>query len=77
MLSPFLVFPPENPHPISPPPPAQQPTHSCFPVLAFPYTGALMLLRTKGLSWMPHKSIPCYICSWSHGSLHMYSWLVT
>jgi hypothetical protein len=33
-----------------PPPPAHQVTQSCFPVLAFPYTGAWNLLRTKGLS---------------------------
>jgi hypothetical protein len=26
------------------------PTHSCFPTLAFPYTGALNLLRPKGYS---------------------------
>ena len=32
MLSPFLVSPPKTPYPIPPPP--------CFPVLAFPYTGA-------------------------------------
>jgi hypothetical protein len=33
-----------------PPPPAQQSTLSHFPVLAFPYTGASSLHRTKGLS---------------------------
>jgi hypothetical protein len=46
---PFPGFPSKNPHP-HPPPPAHQPTHSCFLVLAFPYTGASSLLRTKGLS---------------------------
>ena len=49
MLSPFLVSPPKIPYPI-PSSPAHQPTYSCFPVLAFTYTGALSLPRTKGLS---------------------------
>ena len=39
MLSPFLISPLKCHSPI-PPLPDQQPTHSCFPVLAFPYTGA-------------------------------------
>ena len=49
MLSPFLISPPKTPYLILPPP-AHPPTHSCFPVLAFPYTGAQSLHRTKGLS---------------------------
>ena len=49
MLSPFLVSPPKIPYPL-PPPPAPQPTHSCFLALAFPYTGAYNLCKTKGLS---------------------------
>jgi hypothetical protein len=49
MLSPFLISPLKTPYPISPPP-VQQPIHSCFPVLAFPYNGALSLHRTKDLS---------------------------
>jgi hypothetical protein len=24
---------------------------------------------------MPSKAILCYICGWSHGSLHVYSWV--
>jgi len=36
---PFPSFPSENPHTLSPPP-AHQPTNSCFLALAFPYTGA-------------------------------------
>ena len=44
---PFPDYPSKNP--LSPPP-AHQPTYSYFLVLAFPYTGALSLLRTKGLS---------------------------
>ena len=54
ILSSLTVPPPETPYTI-PPPPASirvlpQPTHSCLPALAFPYTGALSLHRTKGLS---------------------------
>jgi hypothetical protein len=69
------VFPLKTPYPMSPPP-AHPPTHSHFPVLAFPYTGASGLRRTKGLSsgaLMTYKAILYYLCSWSHGSLHMYS----
>jgi hypothetical protein len=44
---PFPGFPSENPY-TTPPPPAYQPTQSSFPVIAFPYTGALSLLGTKG-----------------------------
>jgi hypothetical protein len=47
---PLSSFPPPKPHyPISTPP-AHQPTHFRFTVLAFLYTGALILHRTKGLS---------------------------
>ena len=54
MLSPFLVSPPKIPYPSS----------HCSPnlplpllVLAFPYTGAYSLLKTKGLSshWWPTR----------------------
>jgi hypothetical protein len=47
---PFPCFPFEAPYPIISPP-VHQPTHSAFSVLAFPYTGALSLHRTKGLSF--------------------------
>jgi hypothetical protein len=55
MLSPFLVFLPSLPHLIPPSPcffeDATPPTHPlCFPDLAFSYTGASSLHRTKGLS---------------------------
>ena len=49
MLSPFLVFPPKIPYSL-PSTPAHQPTHSCFLALAFPYTWAYNLHKTKGLS---------------------------
>ena len=49
MLSSFLVSPLKTPYSL-PHPPAHQPTYSCFLALAFPYTGAWSLHRTKGLS---------------------------
>ena len=49
MLSPFFVYPLKTPYLILSPP-AHQLTPSSFTVLAFPYTGALSFLRTKGLS---------------------------
>ena len=56
MLSPFLVSSPNVPYTL-PPPPAPQPTHSCFLALASPYTGAYNLHKTKGLSsqWWPTR----------------------
>ena len=47
---PLFWFPPWKAPILSPPPPAHQPTHSRFPVLAFPYTRESSLHRTKGLS---------------------------
>ena len=47
---PFTSFPSENPLSLLPSS-AHQPTHSCFLALAFPYTGALSLHGTKGLSY--------------------------
>jgi hypothetical protein len=45
-------------------------THTCPIALAFSYTGALSLHRTKPLlSLMPDKATLC----WSHGSLHVCS----
>jgi hypothetical protein len=57
MFSPFLVSPLKTPYPISSPH-AHQPTHSHFSVLAFLYSGALSLYRTKDLSshWCPTRS---------------------
>ena len=50
MLAPFQATPLKtHPYPINPPP-SHQPTHTDFPVLAFPYNGAFRLHRTKGLS---------------------------
>ena len=54
MLSPFLVSPPQTPYPISPPPAPMRVlshplTHSHLTALAYPYTRAFILHRTKGL----------------------------
>ena len=52
MLSPFPLFSLKSPYP-NPPASmrvlAQPSTHFCRTTLAFPYTGALSLRRTKGL----------------------------
>lgn len=55
MFPPFPVSPLETPYPIFPPHSSMRvlthpPTHSCLPTLAFPYTGAWRLHRTKDLS---------------------------
>ena len=77
MLSLFLVSPLKTPCPT--PLPASMkvmprpPTHSCLITLAFLYTRASSFHRTKDLPLMPDKAILCYICSWSHGFLHVYS----
>jgi hypothetical protein len=39
---------PKVPYTLSPLRPAPQPTHSCFVALAFPYTGAYKVFKTKG-----------------------------
>ena len=61
---------------------AHQPTHSCFPVLAFPYIYVYVNIYwgiepSQGqrplLPVMFDKAFLCYIWGWSHGSLHMYS----
>jgi hypothetical protein len=76
MLSPFPVVVPPNPLP-HPPFPASMRVlphpliHSHLPHSpAFSYTGASSLHRT--ITWRPYKAILCYICGWSHGSLHVY-----
>lgn len=54
-VAPFPVFSTENPYPIFPAPASVRefylpPTHFCFFVLEFAFTGVSNLLRTKGLS---------------------------
>jgi hypothetical protein len=61
-ISNVMPFPDSPPHPPKAPyhifpPPANQPTHSSFPVLEFPYTGALSLLRMLTANhWTEHRS---------------------
>ena len=80
MLYPFPVLPPKPL--LQPPLPASMrvflhpPTHSCLPTQAFPYTGASIEPswdQGPRLPLIPNKAILCYICGWSHGSLHVYS----
>jgi len=76
MLSPFQVPPspflspcfyqdaPPPPHPLSP---------QC-PGISLHWGNEPS--QDQGLLWMPDKAILCYICSWSHGSLHvLIGWL--
>jgi len=46
------------------------------PSTSFPYTGGVQVWQDQGflLPSVPNKAILCYICSWSHGSVHVYSW---
>ena len=62
MLSPFLVSPLKTSHPISPSP-AHYPTHSQFPVLAFPYIGHQAFTRRRA---SPFIDVPQ-----GHPLLHM------
>ena len=80
MLSPYPRFPSGALFPTPPPPASMRilllpPTQSHLIILAFSYTSELSLHRTKGFSFllMPDNAILCYICGWSHGSLHVYS----
>jgi len=81
MLSPFLVSPPETCYPILPPPASMR-------MLPHPPTACLLLPHPDiPLHWgiepsqdqrlllplVPNKAILYYICSWSHGTLHVYA----
>ena len=79
MLSPFLVSPLKNPLPLSPP------TSTCSPTHPLPLPGPRIPLhwgiepsqdQRPLLLLMTDKAILCYICSWSHESHHVFSWLV-
>ena len=72
MLSPFLVSPLKTVYP----------THLCSPTHTLPPHCPGFALhwgiepsQDQGplLPLMSNKAIICYICSWSHGSLHVYS----
>ena len=78
MISPFLITPLQTSYPI---PLLSFPfasmrvllhpfTHSHLTTLTSPYAGAP---SPPALPLMPEKAILCYICIWSHGSLHGYS----
>jgi hypothetical protein len=78
---PFLSSLPPSP-PIPPPFPASMrvlpypPIHSHLTALEFLYTGtSIEPSQDQGplLPLMTNKAILCYICDWSHGSLHVYS----
>ena len=77
MLSPFPVSPPGSPYPIFPPPASLRVlTHPLPP----PYSGiplhwGMEPSQEQGplFPLMPNKAILCYIRSWSHGTLHVYS----
>ena len=80
MISPFLVTPIQLFHLILPPP-----LHLCLyegaPQPTYPYCSNIPLHwdikppQNQGppLPLMPDKDIFCYICIWSHGSLHVHS----
>jgi hypothetical protein len=80
MLSPFPVPPSETPYPISLPPVSMRvlphpPNHPLLPpCLGIPLYWVMEPSQEKGPPppIMPNKAILCYICSWSHGSLHVY-----
>jgi hypothetical protein len=72
---PFPGFPSENPL-SHPPPPAHQPIHPLpLPCPGIPLQWGIEPSQDQGpvLSLMSHKAILCYICIWSHGSLHVHS----
>jgi hypothetical protein len=81
MLSSLPVSPPEIPYPIFPPTASMKvlpnpPTHSLLPSCpGIPLHWGIKPSQDQGplLSLMSNKAILCYICGWSHGSLHMYS----
>jgi hypothetical protein len=59
---PFPHFYSENPHPMSSPP-AHQPTHSGFPVLAFPWELSLHRTKASLFPLMTKEAILCCLCS--------------
>jgi hypothetical protein len=49
--------------------------HFCFPALKIPLYWSIETPQDQGplFPLMPEKAILCYICSWRHGLLHVYS----
>ena len=71
MLSPFLISPLKTPYPTPLPP-----THTLLPPCPdIPLHWSIEPSQNQRplLPLMPYNAILCYICSWSHGSLHVYS----
>jgi hypothetical protein len=78
ILYPFLVFPPQIPYTFLPCFYEGTPSH--IHPLQPPHPGILLQWgiepsQDQGplFPLMPDKAILCYICSWSHESLHVYS----
>jgi len=67
-----------NRHTILPPPACREcsPTHPFLPLHPdIPLNWGIEPWQDQGLllPLMPNKAIFCYICNWSHGSVHVYS----
>jgi hypothetical protein len=71
---PISSFPSGNPHPILPPPASMRVLPHPPPRLSTLHWD-IEPSQDQGslLPLMPDKAILCYICSWNHGSLHVYS----
>jgi hypothetical protein len=74
MLSPFLVFPQKIPYPFPPSPCSPtQPLPLPCPGIPLPWDIKPSQDQEPLLPLMTYMAILCYICCWSHGSLHVYS----
>ena len=74
-VTPYLVSPLKTPYPSPNSTPGHQPTHSCFPIPGIPLHLGIKPSQDQGplLPLMSNKATLCYICSWSHGTFHVYS----
>jgi hypothetical protein len=79
-VTPFPSFPSANPHPIPPSssfyegvPPSTYPLPLPDPGIPLHWGIEPSQEQRPLLPVMPYKAILNYICSWSHGSLHVYS----
>ena len=76
MLSPFLVSAPKPPYPH--PIPSHSPCSPTHPLLlpdsAIPLHWGIEFSQDQGplLPLMTNRAILCYVCSYSHGALHVY-----
>jgi hypothetical protein len=79
MFSPFQVSPSETPYPIPHAPAYEGATLPIYPLPSscpgIPLHWAIKHPQAQGplLPLMSNKAILCYICNWSHASLHVYS----